>query len=159
MNKILKYTLGFALLSCMSSCVTDEPLDEPLINPTLDLVNKVRKEGCVCGIDTMPAVPVLTWNDSLARAAEDHSLDMSTNKFLSHSSTDGRNPGDRIRGTGYQWDAYAENIAKDETTQQEVMDLWLNSENHCKNIMKANVTEMGAGKTGEYWVQVFAKPK
>ncbi|MCP4440691.1 MAG: CAP domain-containing protein [Aureispira sp.] len=155
MNKLLKYTLGLVLLSSLSSCITDEPL----INPTLGLVNDVRQQGCTCAGEVMPPVDPITWNDSLEKAAENHSLDMSTNNFLTHSSTDGANPGDRIRATGYKWDSYAENIAEGQATQDEVMDYWLYNEKDCKNIMKANVTEMGAAKTGEHWVQVFAKPK
>lgn len=157
MNKVLKYTLGLVIMTCMVSCVTDEPLDEPLVDPTLALVNEVRAQGCVCGVDSMPAVPALTWNDSLEQAAIDHSLDMSMNKYFSHSSQDGRNPGDRIRAAGYKYVSYAENIAKDQSTEQGVMDAWLASEGHCKNIMKANVKELGVGKTDGYWVQIFAK--
>jgi uncharacterized protein YkwD len=122
----------------------------------LSLVNNVRKAGCTCGTTVMPAVPELTWNDLLEKAATDHSIDMNTNNYFSHTGLDGSNPGQRITRAGYTWRAYGENIAKGYTSEQAVMDGWLKSEGHCKNIMSRNVKEMGVGRDGNLWTQVFA---
>ena len=121
----------------------------------LDLVNEVRAKGCTCGATVMPAVPVLAWNKLLAKAAYDHSNDMKTNDYFSHTGGGSTTPGDRIRAAGYQWRAYGENIALGQTTEQVVMNSWLNSEGHCKNIMNKNFKDMGAGRSGNYWTQVF----
>ncbi len=123
----------------------------------LQLVNDARQKGCTCGSTVMPAVPVLTWNDQLAKAAYDHSKDMFDNNYFSHTGLNGSTPGDRIKAAGYNWSGYGENIASGYTTEQQVMNAWLASEGHCKNIMSANIKEMGAGREGNYWTQVFGK--
>ncbi|TAG92031.1 MAG: CAP domain-containing protein, partial [Bacteroidetes bacterium] len=126
-------------------------------NKLLQLVNNLRQAGCTCGSTLMPAVPVVTWDDILEKASQDHSKDMNQNNYFSHTSQDGRNPGQRITNAGYIWTTYGENIAKGQSTEEIVMESWKNSEGHCKNIMNVNVREMGVGKSGEYWTQIFAK--
>jgi uncharacterized protein YkwD len=121
----------------------------------LNLVNQQRENGCTCGSSMMPAVPGLTWNDQLATAAYDHSLDMSINNFFSHTNLEGDGPGDRIRAAGYLWKTYGENIAKGYANEQDVMTGWLSSEDHCKNIMNKNFREIGMGREGNIWTQVF----
>lgn len=121
----------------------------------LQLVNDVRTKGCTCGTTVMPAVGTLTWNDQLAKAGYDHSVDMNKNDYFSHTGLDGSNPGQRITAAGYTWSSYGENIANGYTTEQAVMNGWLNSEGHCKNIMNGGFKDIGAGRDGNYWTQVF----
>ena len=121
----------------------------------LQLVNNVRLAGCTCGSTVMPPVPTLTWNTELAKAALDHSNDMYSNDYFSHTGLDGSSAGDRITAAGYKWRAYGENIARGYSTEQAVMDGWLKSEDHCKNIMGSLFKEMGVGRTGNYWAQEF----
>ena len=121
----------------------------------LQLVNNARTTGCTCGTTVMPAVGTVVWNDKLAKAAYDHSVDMKTNNYFSHTGLDGSDPGQRITATGYSWTAYGENIALGYTTEQAVVDGWLKSEGHCKNIMGAGYKDMGAGREGNYWTQAF----
>jgi len=121
----------------------------------LQLVNDVRTKGCTCGTTVMPPVGVVVWNDQLAKAAYDHSLDMRTHNYFSHTGLDGSDPGQRITAAGYSWDAWGENIANGYTTEQAVMNAWLASEGHCKNIMNGDFKDMGAGREGNYWTQDF----
>ena len=121
----------------------------------LQLINNVRQTGCNCGASAMPAVSVLVWNDQLAKAAYDHSVDMKANDYFSHTGLDNSDPGERITAAGYTWHAYGENIANGYTTEQAVVDGWLNSEGHCKNIMADNFKDMGVGRDGNYWTQEF----
>ena len=121
----------------------------------LDLVNAVRKTGCNCGSTTMPPVTAVTWNDKLAKAAYDHSVEMKTNDYFSHTGLDGSSPGQRITAAGYSWTSYGENIAEGYSTEQIVMNAWLGSEGHCKNIMNVGFKDMGVGRDGNYWTQDF----
>lgn len=121
----------------------------------LQLVNAVRTAGCTCGTTRMPAVAAVTWNDQLAQAAYNHSKDMFTQDYFSHTSPGGTEPGARITAAGYIWRTYGENIALGYTSEQSVVDGWVASEGHCKNIMNANFREMGAGREGGYWTQEF----
>jgi uncharacterized protein YkwD len=121
----------------------------------LELVNAVRKTGCNCGNTTMPPVAVITWNDKLAKAAYDHSADMKTNDYFSHTNLSGLGPGQRITAAGYTWKTMGENIAMGYSSEQAVISAWLSSEGHCKNIMSGSFKEMGAGRQDTYWTQVF----
>ncbi len=123
----------------------------------LQLVNDLRRQGCNCGATAMPPVATVTWNNLLANAAFDHSKDMEQKSYFSHTSQDGRNPGQRITAKGYQWSTYGENIAKGYANEEAVVQGWQRSEGHCRNIMNGNFTEMGVGKSGDYWTQVFGK--
>ena len=104
----------------------------------------------------MPAVAVVTWNDKLAKAAYYHSVEMKSNDYFSHTGLNGSNAGQRITAAGYTWKTWGENIANGYTTEQAVVSGWLSSEGHCKNIMGINFKEMGVGRQGNYWTQVFA---
>jgi len=121
----------------------------------LQLVNDVRKKGCTCGTTSMPAGGVLTWNDQLAKAGYDHSVDMNTHDYFSHTGLDGSTPGQRITAAGYAWSSYGENIANGYPDEQVVMNAWLGSEGHCKNIMNTGFTGIGVGRDGTYWTEKF----
>jgi len=121
----------------------------------LQLVNDVRSKGCTCGTTVMPAVGTVVWNDQLAKAAYDHSVDMNTQDYFSHTGLDGSSPGQRITAAGYHWSSYGENIAEGYLTEQIVMNAWLGSEGHCKNIMDGGFKDMGVGREGNYWTQDF----
>ncbi|HTH83130.1 MAG TPA: CAP domain-containing protein [Mucilaginibacter sp.] len=121
----------------------------------LNLVNGVRASGCTCGTTHMPAVPLLTWNELLAKSALNHSQDMNTTGIFSHDSSDGTSFSSRITAAGYKWHAAGENIAMGQKTEQEVFNVWLQSEGHCDNIMSSSFKEMGAAKVGSYWTLDF----
>jgi len=122
----------------------------------LDLVNEIRKAGCQCGDTYYYPVPSVTWNSQLELAAYNHSSDMYKNSYFSHIAPDGSNGGVRIEKAGYKWMAYGENIANGYTTERSVIDGWLKSPGHCKNLMNKAYKEMGAAKVGTYWTQEFA---
>jgi len=121
----------------------------------LQLVNDVRKAGCKCGSTAMPPVAAITWDDRLATAAYYHSKDMNDKNYFDHTGQDGSSPGERITAAGYKWRSYGENIARGQADEQAVMNSWLKSEGHCKNIMDAGFKEMGVARVGAYWTQVF----
>jgi uncharacterized protein YkwD len=158
-------TLLFTILvSCSKNIDTIEhPVTENTstttgtVNKTLmlQLVNEVRQKGCQCG-DTYyyPAAKV-SWNDKLEAAAYAHSNDMSQKKYFSHTAPDGSNAGVRIERAGYIWKTYGENIASGYKNEKEVLDGWISSPGHCKNIMNKNYKEMGVARVGTYWTQEF----
>lgn len=124
----------------------------------LQLVNAARTKGCNCGSTYMQPVSPVTWNDKLEQAALNHSIDMTTNNFFSHTGSNGSTPATRITAAGYQWSAIGENIAMGYPDEKAVVDGWLSSEGHCKNIMNGGFTEMGVARDGKYWTQEFGKP-
>jgi uncharacterized protein YkwD len=125
----------------------------------LNLINAQRAAGCNCGTTYMPPVPALTWNNRLATAAWKHSKDMHDKNYFDHTSKDGREFDERITAEGYIWKSVGENIATGYTSEEEVMQGWMASPGHCKNIMEGKYTEIGGGRVGNYWTQDFGKPK
>jgi uncharacterized protein YkwD len=121
----------------------------------LQVVNEIRKKGCNCGDTYYGPAPALTWNAQLETAAYNHSKDMSEKKYFSHESTSGKGPGERIRTAGYRWKAYGENIAVGYSNEKSVVDGWLTSPGHCRNIMNKSYKEMGVARVNGLWTQDF----
>ncbi|MFF3013396.1 CAP domain-containing protein [Streptomyces sp. NPDC057939] len=114
----------------------------------LALVNKERAAvGC----------PALTVNEKLTKAAQDHSADMAAHSNMSHTGSDGSDPGQRITRAGYQWSTYGENVAYGYDTAAKVMEGWMNSPGHKRNILDCSFKEIGIGlaQPGQYWTQSF----
>ncbi len=113
----------------------------------VELVNAERaKAGCA-------AVRV---DDRLVASAQGHSDDMAAGGYLSHTSRDGRSFDDRIEDAGYPSPA-AENIAMGMSSAEAVMDAWMSSDGHRRNILNCDITAIGVGLNpdGWYWTQNF----
>ncbi|GAA0300481.1 hypothetical protein GCM10010302_43820 [Streptomyces polychromogenes] len=114
----------------------------------LALVNQERAAaGC----------PAVTVNAKLTKAAQDHSADMAAHADMSHTGSDGSDPGQRITRAGYQWQTYGENVAYGYSTPAQVMEGWMNSPGHRRNILDCSYREIGIGlaQPGQYWTQDF----
>jgi uncharacterized protein YkwD len=114
----------------------------------VQLVNAERsKAGCS---------PV-TLNAALTKAAQAHSEDMAAHKNMSHTGSDGSDPGSRISGVGYDWSTYGENVAYGYSTPAQVMAGWMSSQGHKENILNCSFKEIGVGlaQPGDYWTQDF----
>ena len=125
----------------------------------LAAVNAIRTAGCNCGGQQMPKVAALTWNTLLEKAALGHGKDMLATGVFSHTGSGGSTMSSRVTAAGYAWSALGENIAFGYKSSAEVMKGWIASSGHCKNMMSANFTQMGAARVGDYWVQNFGKPR
>lgn len=149
--------LAFAHAGCAQSSVVPSVTPGPALDKSqlLKLVNEARRKGCNCGNAYFKPVPQLEWNDQLQNAAERHSRDMNANRYFNHISPAGKGPGDRIEEAGYRWKAYGENIGLGYRSEQEVVEGWLQSPGHCRNIMSKDYREMGVGRSGNYWTQTF----
>jgi len=111
----------------------------------LVLVNQQRAAGASCGGTPYPAVGALIMNASLRAAAQEHSFDMATNDYFSHTSLDGRTFDQRIHNAGYFGSYLGENIAAGQPTPASVVSAWMASTGHCVNIMTGSFTAVGVG--------------
>jgi uncharacterized protein YkwD len=136
----------------LSVTTTSRAVNKELI---LKLVNEARRKGVQCGDVWHPPVPPLTWNIQLEAAATLHSADMYQKKYFSHIDGKGNTANARIEKAGYIWLTYGENIAFGYPTEADVVDNWLKSPGHCKNIMNKAFKEVGVGRVGDYWTQNF----
>lgn len=114
-------------------------------------------------------LPALTTNNLLNQAAQTHSQNMAIQDFFDHQGEDGKWHDDRIAATGYEADYSSENIATGQTTPKQVVESWMNSSGHRRNILSSEVTQIGVGyyflendpgslQYQHYWTQNFADP-
>ncbi|HVK66937.1 MAG TPA: CAP domain-containing protein [Polyangium sp.] len=130
----------------------------------LTLVNQKRAAGASCGGVAYPPAPPLVAEERLRCAARKHSKDMGVKNFFSHTGSNGSTPWARIKSAGYTYKSAAENIAAGYATPTAVVNGWMTSTGHCKNIMNASLKQIGVGyyqgTTGykKYWTQDFGTP-
>jgi uncharacterized protein YkwD len=111
----------------------------------LAAVNQARSVKHKCGKVPYGPAPPVSWSGALAMAAFLHSKDMVRKNTLSHTGSDDSTAGQRISRQGYPWRTYGENIAAGNPTVSSVIQAWLGSEGHCRNLMDPAFTEIGAG--------------
>jgi hypothetical protein len=110
----------------------------------------------------------LVIDQSLEKAADQHTQNMALQDFFSHTGKDGSRPWDRAKSAGYESGTVGENIAAGYGTPQDVVTGWINSPGHRANLLNTNYNEIGLGHyflqndTGSvnynhYWTQVFGK--
>ena len=109
-------------------------------------------------------LPQLTRHPLLEIAAQAHAEDMAEYGYHSHTDREGRSVANRVRRTGYyensiQW-SVAENLAAGYTNPHSVVEGWMNSAGHRRNILSERSSDIGVGiqvsRDGMfYWVQVF----
>ncbi|GII92623.1 CAP domain-containing protein [Sinosporangium siamense] len=134
---------------------TDGLVGTAIEREVVRLTNDARRQnGCQ---------PV-TADARLRAAAAGHSKDMADRGYFSHTSPEGKNPGDRIKASGFTpMRGWGENIAMGQRTAEAVVKGWLNSAGHRANMLNCAHTHIGVGhhaggaKGGPYWTQVFAR--
>ncbi len=140
-------------------------------------INKARSvaRDCNDGLGIVGPAKPLTWNIELYASAYEHSFDLAESNTFdhkgsgTHSDITGSNNGnasmffERIEANGYtEYIALGENIAGGQSNIKEVMEAWLNSPDHCKNIMSDMFSEVGVAIVVKqdsdykiYWTQNF----
>ncbi len=129
----------------------------------LDLVNIERGKGAVCGGQEYPAVGPVETNGFCRLAARKHSEDMATQGYFSHTGLNGSTPFDRMAAAGYEGPMpWGENIAAGQPSPESVVQGWMQSPGHCRNIMNGDYKVLGVGYYRDpasdmthYWTQNF----
>lgn len=142
----------------------ERPAD-PALSKLYSLVNKVRSKPQTCGAKVRTPAKRLRFDQSLSVAAQMHAEDMAANGYFSHVSLDGRTFIDRIAATEYPGEPAGENLASGQQSAREVVDAWLDSPPHCRNLMVKRFDAVGLGLASfddprytepvTYWVQDF----
>jgi uncharacterized YkwD family protein/spore coat assembly protein SafA len=102
----------------------------------------------------------LAANWELSRVARYKSADMRDKNYFSHTSPTYGSPFDMMKNFGITYRSAGENIAAGQTTPQQVVQAWMNSQGHRENILSSSYTQIGVGyaKGGSqryYWTQMF----
>lgn len=120
-------------------------------NQVIQLTNQERAKH---GLKPLAA------NWELSRVARYKSADMRDRNYFSHTSPTYGSPFDMMKSFGVSYRSAGENIAAGQTTPQQVVQAWMNSEGHRKNILSPNYTQIGVGyavggSQRHYWTQMF----
>ena len=99
-----------------------------------DLINQYRKEK---------GLKPLSLSAELTEAAKAHARDLAKWDRISHYGSDGSNPWDRVKRTGYKARLAAENVGTGQVDFKEVLRGWKESDGHNKNLLLADAEQMG----------------
>jgi uncharacterized protein YkwD len=121
-----------------------------------DVINAYRKKF---------GLKPLRLNVELTEAAKAHSRDLAKWDRISHYGSDGSNPWDRVKRTGYKARLTAENVGTGQINFNEVMKGWEESPGHNKNLLTPDATNMGIALVQDphtefksFWTLVLAAP-
>ena len=152
----MKWLLVFVLLFCALSSpsysaenqATFTPTD-PAIQEFVSLVNAKRRSiGCA----------ELKWDSRVAEIAFDHSADMVSRHFFSHTNPDQKGPSERLQESNLVYSSAAENLARYAKTAREAFDAWLRSPKHRRNMLDKRFTRHGVGRVEDRWTHVLIRP-
>ncbi|MDC3418742.1 CAP domain-containing protein [Aquibacillus salsiterrae] len=102
--------------------------------------------------------PLKAYTD-LNTVADAKAEDMANKGYFSHTSPTYGSPFDMMRDFGITYKSAGENLAAGQTSPEEVVNAWMNSEGHRANILSEKFTHIGVGfeQNGNQWVQMFVK--
>lgn len=119
------------------------------INEVLSLVNSYRKQN---------GLSALTLDYNLCNAADIRAKEIKSS--FSHTRPNGTSCFTVLKELGISYNGAGENIAYGQSSPQEVMTAWMNSQGHRENILNASFTKLGVGVYSDgstlYWAQMFA---
>ncbi|TYS14488.1 serine protease [Rossellomorea vietnamensis] len=123
------------------------------VQQVIDLTNGERKKN---------GLPALKPHAELSNVARIKSEDMVNKNYFSHTSPTYGSPFEMMENFGIEYSTAAENIAAGQNSPKEVVQAWMDSPGHRKNIMNNQVTHIGVGYAedggmGIYWTQMFIK--
>ena len=121
------------------------------------LINAYRKQHGLKPVDVNP---------QLTTAAKDHARDLAKWDRISHYGSDGSNPWDRVKRSGYNPRVAAENVGTGQATVEEVFKGWRESDGHNKNLLLPDATQMGIALVRDqktefktFWALVMGAPQ
>lgn len=121
-----------------------------------DAINAYRKEN---------GLKPLKLDVNLTNAAKGHSRDLAKWDRISHYGSDGSNPWDRVKRSGYNAKLAAENVGTGQIDFNEVLKGWKNSPGHNKNLLLGDAEHMGIALVNDpktefktFWTLVLGTP-
>lgn len=88
---------------------------------------------------------------------------MVDNNYFSHTSPTYGSPFEMLKQFNIQYTAAGENIAQGQRTAEQVVNSWMDSPGHRRNILSQKFTQIGIGLARDEnetpsWVQMFVRP-
>jgi len=135
-NKQFNYTL-FALAAGAIILISAPKAFASEITPENVLLD-INKERIYYGLQPLKLDPDLDF------AAKQKSEDMIERNYFEHYAY-GLSPWDFIRNSGYNYLYAGENLAMNFSTSEGMVDAWMNSDSHRRNILDEDFEEVGIG--------------
>lgn len=109
----------------------------------------------------------LTVDDRLSDAARRKAADMFNKNYWAHNAPDGTKPWSFVLAAGYSYLHAGENLARDFTNPENVVDAWMNSPSHRDNLLNSRYQNIGVavvdgqltGTETTLVVQMFGTPQ
>jgi len=105
--------------------------------PALQIVEEVNRERARYGLGP------LRLNSKLSAVARDRADDMFAKRYFDHVSPDGIDPFTWALRRGYRYSIIGENLALGYRTSNSIVDGWMHSAGHRKNILTRDFDEVG----------------
>lgn len=141
----LRALLAWALTPALVAGAGTAPVAPAALSPAHEIalsVNQARREF---------GLPPLKIEPRLALAAQSHAEDMAARGYFDHCAPEGHGPSERAAESGYPA-AIWENCALGHEDARDAVKAWLESEGHRTTLLSPSLREMGAGRSGRYWV-------
>jgi uncharacterized protein YkwD len=141
-----------------AGALADRDYTHTALDPELAraLINEYRKQK---------GLKPLKLDAELTAAAKSHSRDLAKWDRISHYGSDGSNPWDRVKRTGYRARLAAENVGTGQIDFKEVLRGWEESPGHNKNLLLPDATHMGIALVQDpktefksFWTLVIGAP-
>ncbi|WP_335872997.1 SafA/ExsA family spore coat assembly protein [Bacillus sp. 2205SS5-2] len=162
-----KYQIGLSEIIDANSQIPNPDLIYPgqkITIPNIDRTKSIESEVLrLTNVERAKyGLPALRDEWQLARVARYKSADMRDKGYFSHTSPTYGSPFTMMKNFNIQYSAAAENIAAGQSSAAQVVQDWMNSEGHRKNILNGSYTHLGVGYAkggayGHYWTQMFIK--
>ncbi|MCQ6267316.1 CAP domain-containing protein [Fictibacillus sp. WQ 8-8] len=123
---------------------------QEMIQRVVELTNQERRKY---------GLSDLKWDPSLTNVAQVKANDMEKNNYFSHNSPTYGSPFEQMDKMDIPYSSAGENIAVGQQSPEQVVNDWMNSEGHRKNILNPDYTHIGIGYTDneDFWAQEFIK--
>ena len=152
------------------NCSVDKPVQEPVEQPTKPVAEVVKPQDSefnaayeaevvrlVNAERAKYGLAALTQDDGAQNVAHVRAKEIV--QSFSHTRPDGRSCFTASSDQGVTYRSAGENIAYGYATPAQVVNGWMNSEGHRKNILSASYTKIGVGSYSAngvmYWSQIF----
>ena len=159
------FTMSSMAQDCARGDERIKSINSEFENEVLKLTNIERKKR---------GLSPLKMNKMLSYSARYHAKDMAEENYFEHDSFDRKKNGKLVKSCGtfdrieafISFSYLAENISAGQHTPESVLNAWMNSPGHKKNILNKNFTEIGIAyyysddsEYNHYWVQNFGGDK
>jgi uncharacterized YkwD family protein/spore coat assembly protein SafA len=128
--------------------------------PNIDQIKTVEREVIrLTNVERQKqGLQPLKENWELSRVARHKTWEMREQGYLSHTSRSG-SPFTMMKAYGINYSSAGENIAQGQRSAQEVVQAWMNSAGHRKNILNPDYNQIGVGydSNGNWWCQMFIR--